>query len=89
MNLHPFVSACIVAAAMCIFVCCADFSHGNKYVRVCRIDPSKEECYEFRDARFIHGNKMLWIRDQDGNEYSFNKYGWSILIIEKKDRKSR
>jgi len=89
MNFHPFVSALIVGAVMLFFGCCAECNHGNKYIRVCRIDSSKEDCYEFRDAHFSQGKTMILIKDRDGNKYSFNKSGWSILVMDRKERKSR
>lgn len=90
MNFHPFVSGLIVVAAALIFGCsCADCTMGNKYVKVCRIDSSKEDCYEFRDVHIIQGNTMVTIKDEEGNEYSFNKAGWSIVVMDKKERKRR
>ena len=53
------------------------------------MDASKEDCFEFRDAHFSQTKTMIKIRDEDGNKYSFNKSGWSILVMDKKERKSR
>ena len=89
MNFHPFVSALIIAVVALIVGCCAECNQRNKYVKVCRIDSSKEDCLEFRSARFTHGKTMVQIRDEDGNEYSFNKAGWSILVMDKKERKRK
>lgn len=90
MNFHPFVSAILIALlAVLIYGCCADCAQGNKYIRVCRMDSSKEDCFEFRDAHFSQTKTMIKIRDEDGNKYSFNKSGWSILVMDKKERKSR
>ena len=89
MNFHPFVSAIIVTAAALIFGCCAECSQGNKYVRVCRMYASREDCYEFRNAHFYRGKTMVLIKDEEGNKYTFNKSGWSILVMDEKERKSR
>jgi hypothetical protein len=89
MNFHPFVSALIIAAAALIFGCCPDCARDNKYVKVCRMDASKEDCLEFRDAHFSQTNTMIVIKDEDGNKYSFNKSGWSILVMDKEERKRR
>lgn len=88
MNFHPFVSALIVAAAALLFGCCADCAHGNKYVKVCRIDASKEDCFEFRDVHFSQGKTMVVIKDGQNN-YTFNKSGWSILVMDKEEGKRR
>lgn len=89
MNFHPFVSGLLIAAAALLFVCCADCAQSNKYVRVCRMDASKEDCFEFRDVHFTQGRTMILIKDKDGNKYSFNKSGWSILVLDKKEGKRR
>jgi hypothetical protein len=88
MNFHPFVSALIIAAAALLFGCCADCAQGNKYVKVCRMDASKEDCFEFRDVHFSQGKTMVVIKDGQ-NKYSFNKSGWSILVMDKEERKRR
>lgn len=89
MNFHPFVSALLIAAVALNIGCCAECSQGNKYVRVCRMDSAKEDCFEFRDAHFSQGKTMVQIKDEDGNKYSFNKSGWSILVMDKEERKRR
>lgn len=89
MNFHPFVSGLIVAAVALIVGCCAECNQGNKYVRVCRMDASKEDCFEFRDAHFSQTKTMIKIKDEDGNKYTFNKSGWSILVLDKKERNRR
>lgn len=90
MNFHPFVSALIVVAVtLLILGCCSECDQRNRYVKVCRIDSSKEDCFEFRSARFTHGNTMVLIKDEDGTEYSFNKAGWSIVVMDKKERKRK
>ena len=89
MNLHPFVAGLLVAAVALFIGCCADCAQGNKYVKVCRMDSAKEDCFEFRDAHFSQGKTMVQIKDEDGNKYSFNKSGWSILVMDKKERKRK
>jgi hypothetical protein len=83
------VSALLIAAAALVFGCCVDCAQSNKYVKVCRMDASKEDCFEFRDAHISQTKTMIKIRDEDGNKYSFNKSGWSILVMDEKERKSR
>jgi len=89
MNFHPFVSGLIIAAAALIFGCsCADCSMGNKYVKVCRMDSGSQDCYEFKDVHVIQGKTMITIQDGH-NKYSFNKSGWSILVMDKGERNRR
>lgn len=88
MNFHPFVSALIIAVAVLIFGCCADCARDNKYVKVCRINASNQDCYEFRNAHFSQWNSMVMIKDGH-NKYTFNKSGWSILVMDEEERKSR
>lgn len=90
MNFHPFMSALIIAVAVLIFGCCADCARDkdNKYVKVCRINASNQDCYEFRNAHFSQWNSMVTIQDGH-NKFSFNKSGWSILVMDKEERKRR